>query len=108
VSGASEAPNPARGEAALVVGGREMIVRPSFAALVAAEGEIGSLLALADRAAEGRILLAEIEALIWHCLAERPDGLMRGAVGDALLTLGLTGSVPVLRAILRQILAGGT
>lgn len=87
--------------------GREMVVRPSFAALVAAEGEIGSLLALADRAADGRILLAEIEALIWHCLAERPNELRREAIGEALLALGLTGAVPVLRAILRQILAGG-
>ena len=99
--------NEARGEAALSVEGREMVVRPSFAALVAAEGDIGSLLALADRAADGRILLAEIEALIWHCLAERPEGLRREAIGEALLTLGLTGAVPVLRAILRQILAGG-
>lgn len=99
--------NEARGEASLRIGGRAMVVRPSFAALVAAESEIGSLLALADRAAEGRVMLAEIEALIWHCLAERRAEMDRAALGEALLVLGLTGAVPVLRTILRQILAGG-
>ncbi|ODT91467.1 MAG: hypothetical protein ABS86_02515 [Sphingobium sp. SCN 64-10] len=100
------APNPARGESALHVDGLALVVRPSFTALVAAEQEIGSLLALAERAAEGRILLREIEALLWHCLADRPEGLARERLGAALLVLGLTGAVPVLRMILRQILSG--
>ena len=78
----SAACNPARGEAGLMVAGRMLVVRPSFAALVAAEVETGPLLALVDRAAEGRVTLAEIEALLWHCLADA-DGLARDALGDA-------------------------
>ena len=37
--------NPARGEAALRVAGEAVTLRPSFAALVAAEGEVGPLFA---------------------------------------------------------------
>ncbi len=99
--------NPARGEAAFVVGGCAMIVRPSFAALVAAEGEVGPLLALVDRAAQGRLMLAEMEALLWHCLVDLPDGLSRAAFGEALVGQGMSATLPALRMILRQALAGG-
>ena len=97
--------NVARGEAAFEVGGHKLIVRPSFAALVEAESELGPLLALADRAAEGKLLLAEIAGLLWHCLAER-DGLTRDAIGEALVEGGVGAALPALRAILRQVLAG--
>ena len=99
--------NPARGEAALTVGGCVLCVRPSFAALVAAEGEVGSLLALAERAGQGRLALAEIEALLWHCLAERPETMARARLGEALVAQGVGAAMPALRAILRQILMGG-
>lgn len=84
-----------------------MIVRPSFAALVAAEGEVGPLLALVERAAAGRVTLAETEALLWHCLAERPEDLARDRLGEALVEQGLGAAMPALLAILRQALAGG-
>ncbi len=45
--------NPARGEAAILVGGETVVLRPSFEALVAAEGELGALFALVERAASG-------------------------------------------------------
>ncbi len=94
-----------RGEAALVLGGATYVVRPSFAALVAAEVEVGPLLALADRAAEGRLTLAEIAALLWHCLADR-EALTREALGEALVAQGVGAALPALRAILRQVLSG--
>lgn len=97
--------NAARGEAGFALGERTLIVRPSFAALVAAEDELGPLLALADRAAEGRLTLAEMAALIWHCLVER-DGLKRDAVGEALVAQGVGAALPAVRAILRQMLSG--
>lgn len=103
----NSAPNPARGEAALSVDGQALCVRPSFAALVAAEGEVGPLLALAERAADGRLTLAEIEALLWHCLADRPAGMERARIGEALVAQGIGVAMPALRAILRQILTGG-
>lgn len=87
--------------------GQALCVRPSFAALVAVEGEVGPLLALAERAADGRLTLAEIEALLWHCLADRPEGLERGRIGEALVAQGVGVAMPALRAILRQILTGG-
>jgi len=92
--------NVARGETLFAT----FIVRPSFAALVAAESELGPLLALVDRAAEGRLLLGEMAALIWHCLADRD--VPREAVGDALVQQGVGAALPVLRSILRQILSG--
>jgi hypothetical protein len=97
--------NPLRGEAALVVGGRAHVLRPSFAALVAAEEELGSLFALVERAAEGQLRLAELVALFWHCLAE-PGGLSRERVGEAVLERGLAGCAAPLRALLEQILRG--
>jgi hypothetical protein len=97
-----------RGEANFLVGDVQHVVRPSFGALVAAEAEIGPLLALVDRAAEGRLTLAEMAALLWHCLvpgAERPT---REAVGQALLDHGVSAALPALRMILRQVLSGST
>jgi hypothetical protein len=97
--------NPWRGEAALPVAGRPRLLRPSFAALVAAEEELGSLFALVERAGDGRLRLAEMAALFWHCLAER-DALSREQVGEAVLALGLAGCAAPLRALLHEILRG--
>ncbi len=97
--------NPLRGEVTLSLGGGDHMLRPSFAALVAAEGELGPLLALVDRAADGRITLGEIAGLFWHCLAER-DGWEREALSEAVAAAGLARVMPVVRAVLHQILAG--
>lgn len=97
--------NPARGESALTIGDRSHVLRPSFAALVAAEEELGPLLALIDRAADGRISLSEIATLFWHCLAER-DSVSRDALGETVVAAGLARVTPMLRSILQQILAG--
>jgi hypothetical protein len=99
------AANPLRGEATLIVGGRAHVLRPSFAALVSVEEELGSLFALVERAADGRLRLAELVALFWHCLAE-PGELTRERVGEAVVEHGLTGCAPPLRALLEQILRG--
>ncbi len=98
--------NPVRGEAGLRVAGEALVLRPSFEALVAAEGELGPLFALVDRAAEGRLSLAEMAALFWHCVRERPDWLTREALGEAVVEGGLAAASPVLRVLLGQILAG--
>ncbi len=98
--------NPARGEAALRVGGVALVLRPSFAALVAAEQELGPLFALVERAADGQLRLAEMVALFWHCLADAPDGLPRERFAASVVEGGLAAATPVLRALLSQILAG--
>lgn len=86
--------------------GIELVLRPTFAALVAAEGELGPLFALVERAADGRLALGEMAALFWHCLAERPAGLTRDAFSEALAAGGLKAATPAFGLLLRQILAG--
>lgn len=98
--------NEARGEVALVVAGEAFTLRPSFAALVAAEAELGPLFALVERAVEGKLTLAEMAGLFWHCLAEAPAGLTREALGEAIVRAGLAAVTPVLKGVLRQILGG--
>ncbi|AQR74430.1 gene transfer agent family protein [Sphingomonas sp. LM7] len=98
--------NPARGEAELRVGGEMLVLRPSFAALVAAEGELGPLFALVERAAEGRLGLGEMVGLFWHCLRERPEGLTREDFAEGVAARGLAANAPVLKVLLGQILAG--
>lgn len=98
--------NPARGEGALSVSGQMLTVRPSFAALVAAEQELGPLFALVERAAAGRLTLAETIALVWHCLADRPATLDRNALGEAVVEVGLAALTPLVRTLLQQILKG--
>ncbi|OAO02664.1 hypothetical protein A8B75_11975 [Sphingomonadales bacterium EhC05] len=96
-----------RGEAEIVIAGMRLILRPSFAALVAAEEELGSLFDLVERAAGGRLLLSEIVTLFWHVVCDRPDHLTRDQLGEGMMTLGLAGVTPALKILLRQILSGG-
>lgn len=98
--------NPARGEAALRVAGETLVLRPTFAALVAAEDELGPLFALVERAAEGRLRLGELVALFWHCLHGAPTGLTRAAFGDGVAAGGLAAATPALKVLLGQILGG--
>jgi hypothetical protein len=106
MSGDAEIANPWRGEAAVGVAGAMRRLRPSFAALVAAEDELGPLLALVERAAAGQLRLGEIAALFWHCLESR-DGVTREALGEELMHAGLAAVAVPLRVLLRQILQGG-
>ncbi len=98
--------NPVRGEASVRIGAADLVLRPTFAALVAAEAELGPLFALVERAAAGGLTLAELAGLFWHCLDSRPDGLTRPDFCEALLAGGLAAATPALRVLLGQILAG--
>jgi hypothetical protein len=98
--------NAARGEAGLAVGGQTFLLRPSFAALVAAEAELGPLFALVERASAGQLTLAEMAGLFWHCLVDAPAGLTRDAFSEALVASGLASVTPALRQLLGQVLAG--
>jgi len=100
------AANALRGEAALLVGDETLVLRPSFAALVAAEEELGPLFALVERAAAGGLRVAEMAALFWHCADPRPEGLTRERIGAAIADRGLAGATPALRLLLGQILQG--
>jgi len=85
------------------VGGETLVLRPSFEALVAAEQELGPLFALVERAAEGRLSLAEMAGLFWHCAGGM---VARERIGAALVEGGLAQATPVLRVLLQQILLG--
>lgn len=89
-----------------MVAGEALTVRPSFAALVAAEAELGSLFALVERAASGEMRLSEMAALFWHCVDARPEALTREQVGEAVVAMGLAQASPVLKSVLRQVLMG--
>lgn len=82
------------------------MLRPSFAALVAAEDELGPLFALVERAAAGALSLGEMVALFWHCRADAPGGITRETIGEAVVDGGLAAATPCLRVLLGQILAG--
>ena len=97
--------NPYRGEASLEIADTPRLLRPSFAALVAAEEELGPLFALVERAGTGQLRLAEMAALFWHCLADRGD-LTREMLGEAVARLGLAAAAKPLRVLLGQILQG--
>jgi len=98
--------NVMRGEAAIVIDGIHLILRPSFAGLVAAEEELGSLFDLVERAAGGRLLLSEIATLFWHVASDRPEQLTRNRLGEGIVKLGLAEVTPALKILLKQILAG--
>ena len=97
--------SPFRGEASLPLAGSPRLLRPSFAALIAAEEELGPLFALVERAGAGQLKLAEMVALFWHCLADR-RGVSRDDIGNAVTAQGLAGCTAPLRAVLGQILQG--
>jgi hypothetical protein len=98
--------NVHRGEASLVVAGETLVLRPSFAALVLAEEELGSLFGLVERAADGRLALGEIAALFDHLSRGRPPAIDRAMIGEAVVAMGLAKVAPVLRTVLGQILKG--
>jgi len=102
----SDPANRLRGEAELIIDGERIVLRPTFAALVAAEEELGSLFDLVERAAGGRLLLSEIVILFWHVVRDRPEGLTRERLGEGMMKLGLVGVTPALKVLLRQILSG--
>lgn len=97
--------NPARGEATIRVHGETMVLRPSFEALVAAEGEVGSLFALVERAAAGRLLLTELVALLWHCLRD-PPAMSRAEFAESVTAGGIAAATPALKTLIAQILGG--
>ncbi len=98
--------NEARGEAVVRVGGVELVLRPSFQSLCAAEKEIGSLFEMVERAVAQKLHLHELTALFWHCLVERPEALTREALGEAMVVTGLAKLTPALKILLGQILQG--
>jgi len=98
--------NAYRGETGIEVGGEQLLLRPSFGALVAAEEELGSLFELVEHAAAGSLKLEQIVALFDHLSRTRPPAITRERIGEAVVEKGLAGVSPILRRVLTQILQG--
>lgn len=79
----------ARGEATFQTKDAELLLRPTFAALVAAEEELGPLFALVERAAAGELKLSEMAALFWHCRYGAAPELTREEFSEMLAEAGL-------------------
>ncbi len=100
--------NPVRGEVTITLAGRRHVLRPSFAALAAAESEGKPILALVEEAAEGRTRLSDIAQLFHFCLAleggeERPSP---AELGEAILKTGLAEALTAYRRLLEVALGG--
>lgn len=102
----SVAANRMRGEAMLRTGDTDILLRPTFAALVAAEEELGPLFALVERAAAGQLKLSEMVALFWHCSVAGGDPVDRNGFSEAVVAGGIAAATPALKTLLGQILAG--
>ena len=98
--------NIARGEATLLLESGAVVLRPSFAALVAAEEELGTLFALVERAAAGVLKLSEMVALFWHCRHDANAELTREVFSERVAKAGLSAMTPALKILLGQILSG--
>jgi Phage tail tube protein, GTA-gp10 len=98
--------NAARGEASVTIENAAIMLRPTFAALVAVEKELGPLFALVERAASGQLTLAEMTALFWHCRFDPPDEITREAFSEGIAAGGLAAATPALKILLGQILGG--
>lgn len=95
-----------RGEAMLHLQDGTILLRPSFAALVAAEEELGPLFALVEQAASGQLKLSEMVALFWHCRFGASDQLDRADFSEAVAAQGIAANTPALKILLGQILSG--
>jgi hypothetical protein len=84
----------------------DCVLRPTFSALVAAEAEVGSLLALLDRAGAGDVRLGDIGPLFWHALAEPEAWADRGAFEAQLAEAGLRALIPPYRRFLSSVFGG--
>jgi hypothetical protein len=98
--------NKARGEASLLLESGAVVLRPSFAALVAAEDELGPLFALVERAAAGNLKLSEMAALFWHCRHDADAEMTRVMFSERVANAGLSAMTPALKILLGQILRG--
>lgn len=98
--------NPVRGEIELRLGDRALCLRPSFAALVRAEAELGSLPKLVERAAAGDVRIADAVALFWHCRHGETGDADRERFEEDVAIAGLQQILAAYRALLAAIFSG--
>ncbi len=98
--------NIVRGEVGLSLPSGACVLRPTFSSLVAAEEEVGSLLALLDRAGCGDVRLGDIGPLFWHALRRPVPWVDRGLFEAELVDVGLKALIPAYRQLLASVFGG--
>ncbi len=98
-------PNPHRGEVSLTLGEREVILRPTFAALVAIERETGmGLMALGRKLAQGSI--EHVPAIIREIARASGDEIDRAVIEDQIMTNGVMSVLEPAAAALARAIGG--
>lgn len=98
--------NPVRGEVQLDLNGQIYELRPTYAALVAAEAEIGSLFAVVESATDGQLKLADMMAVLWYCHQAAQNGGDRITFAENCMAAGLARLTPAFRSLMEQVLGG--
>jgi hypothetical protein len=88
------------------IDGVQLPLTPTYAALVAAEGELGPIFCIVERAAEGSIQLSEVAALFDHLSHAKEHSYTREQIGEKLTSMGLANVAPILKRVLSLILRG--
>ncbi|MEM6682219.1 MAG: gene transfer agent family protein [Pseudomonadota bacterium] len=100
----AQAANIERGETSICLTGKTYRLRPSFHALVTAEAEIGSLIALVERASSGELAINDIVVLLHACALAGGHDVSRDAFAAAVLRAGIGRTIEPLRVILGNIM----
>ncbi len=89
-----------------MLGDHSFSFRPSYAALVAAEDDIGPLFALVERASSGTMKLSEMIAMLWHCRVDMLPDMTRADFAAHCVEAGLAHVTPLFRRLMEQALGG--
>jgi len=102
----SGAPNPLRGEVAITLGGRAQVMRPTFAAIMEIEAELGGVVPLARRAAKGEFGLRDLTVVIRAGLNGAGGDETLEDVGALVLEAGVANVTAPVRDFLTNVLNG--
>ncbi|MEO0413211.1 MAG: gene transfer agent family protein [Pseudomonadota bacterium] len=98
--------NPHRGEVLLTLGQSQYRLRPSFQALAEAEETTGSLIALIERAGQGKIMIADIAALLHACAKAGGHDVRFEVFSEEILRAGLAAVAVPTQQLLKAIMGG--
>jgi hypothetical protein len=98
--------NSLKGEVEITFGAQRYVMRPSFAAIMAIEAELGGVVPLARRAAKGDFGLKDLTVIIREGLLAHGTRLEQSAVGAMILTEGLANVAGPVRDFLTAVLSG--
>lgn len=103
----TERANPLKGEVEITFGTARHVMRPSFAAIMAIEAELGGVVPLARRAARGDFGLRDLTVIVRAGLnAARGPRFDEAEVGAMILTEGMAHVAGPVRDFLTAVLSG--